>query len=175
MWSKGGGGFDGARKTHRCIPCRRRRHPSTLCRPFLHVQVRAREGEYTGDGRLLFVVTTFNRGRPTSEFGGRDRFDLILVMMDEMREACEVKQARIRPRQAQYPSGTTYNSFTSNFFLSPRSKQRLVVGWMASKPLSATEETVPLEKTSILSAHVSAKQETAGCRGFFDAILFIFF
>lgn len=41
-------------------------------------------------GRILFVMTSFDRGRRLGPSFKKDKLDFILLMMDEMREACEV-------------------------------------------------------------------------------------
>eukprot|EP00752_Nemacystus_decipiens_P002171 g2067.t1 len=42
-------------------------------------------------GRILYVISSFDRGeRLGPAFRGHDKLDFILMMMDEMREACEV-------------------------------------------------------------------------------------
>ncbi|CAM9366612.1 unnamed protein product [Ectocarpus sp. 12 AP-2014] len=40
-------------------------------------------------GRILFVMTSFDRGRRLGPSFKKDKLDFILLMMDEMREACE--------------------------------------------------------------------------------------
>lgn len=50
----------------------------------------------TGYGRILYVITSFDRGRRLGrEFKGVDKLDYVLMMMDEMREACEVRALRV--------------------------------------------------------------------------------
>lgn len=50
------------------------------------------EGEDIPGGRILYVVSSFDRGqRLAPKFRGHDKLDFILMMMDEMREACEVR------------------------------------------------------------------------------------
>lgn len=41
-------------------------------------------------GRILYVISSFDRGQRLGPFFDVDKLDFILMMMDEMREACEV-------------------------------------------------------------------------------------
>ena len=75
---------------------------------FSHLQASMRSGtNETAAGRILFVVSTFDRGESTRAFKGRDKFDFILMMMDEMREACEVRWLKHMPRwnEVRYAQG----------------------------------------------------------------------
>ena len=56
-----------------------------------------------GAGRILFMVTTFDRGQSTRDFNGRDKLDYMLMMMDEMREACEVGRGFFAPPPSAPP------------------------------------------------------------------------
>lgn len=52
-------------------------------------------GSGRGAGRILFVITSFDRGqRLERDFTKVDKLDYILMMMDEMREACQVGARR---------------------------------------------------------------------------------
>lgn len=45
-----------------------------------------------GTPRILFVVTSFDRGtRLGMGYKGLDKLDYVLMIADEMREACEVR------------------------------------------------------------------------------------
>lgn len=45
-------------------------------------------------GRILFVITSFDRGaRLGAGYRDVDKLDYVLMMLDEMREACEVRAA----------------------------------------------------------------------------------
>lgn len=45
------------------------------------------------NGRILYVISSFDRGmRPGKEYRGVDKLDFMLMMADEMREACEVRR-----------------------------------------------------------------------------------
>ena len=68
---------------------RRQRYPKRHQSPFSQASVGEGSDEGTA-GRILFTAGTFDRGGSTQAFNGRDKFDFILMMMDEMREACEV-------------------------------------------------------------------------------------
>ncbi|CAM9935415.1 unnamed protein product [Ectocarpus sp. 4 AP-2014] len=43
-------------------------------------------------GRILFVMTSFDRGRRLGPSFKKDKLDFMLLMMDEMREACEASR-----------------------------------------------------------------------------------
>lgn len=45
-------------------------------------------------GRILYVISSFDRGQRLGPFFKVDKLDFILMMMDEMREACEVSRTR---------------------------------------------------------------------------------
>lgn len=64
-------------------------HPNGIYRSSVTHPLMRRQG---GTPRILFVVTSFDRGtRLGMGYRGLDKLDYVLMIADEMREACEVR------------------------------------------------------------------------------------
>lgn len=116
-------------------------------------QGHGREIEGKPRGRILYVITSFDRGaRLGRGYSSVDKMDYVLMMLDEMREACEVRGTGDQRVKIQKNRGTAVLEMIGgelavadvNLFLVTRRDRRPPISTRGCGPVRIPVPTTPL-------------------------------